>query len=277
MTLGEVNMSGVARIDRQMLGIALTEVDVIRQKLPEWALTEIAEEVVRRVARSRALVVPSDLSPEPQKIDDLCAALLSDDAEAAVSVIETAQRGGVSPETLRLLYLAEAARRLGEMWTEDEVSFFSVTIAASRIYAILRILRLEPAVPSPDMRRAALFASVPGEQHTLGVTMAADMARDRGWDIELMVGLPHDDLVQVLQERQVALIGLSASGKRSLPALIRLIVALRISNPGAAILICGQIAALPLNLVGVTGADAAAGDFDEALRQMERLASIAPD
>lgn len=270
-------MSGVARFDRQLLGIALSEVDVVRQTLPAWALTEIAQEVVRRVARSRVLSIPSDLAPDSPQIDRLCSALLSDDPEAAVMQIEAAQRSGVSHDILCLSYLAEAARRLGEMWDDDEVSFFRVTIAASRIYAILRILRLQPSVPTPDMRRSAVFASVPGEQHTLGITMAADLARDRGWDIELFVGMSHDDLVHSLQERQVGLIGLSASGKRSLAALVRLIVALRISNPCARILLCGQIASLPVNLVGITGADAAARDFSDAIAQMERLVCISPD
>lgn len=269
-------MSGVAGFDRQMFGIALSEVDVVRQVLPAWALTEIAQEVVLRVARNRAVALPSDQIPDAKQIDALCYALLSDDPGAAVAQIEAAQRGGVSHDTLCLSYLADAARRLGAMWDNDEVSFFRVTIAASRIYAILRILRLEPAVPTPDMRHAAIFASVPGEQHTLGITMAADLARDRGWDIELLVGMSHEDLIDSLQERQAGLIGLSASGKRSMAALIRLIVALRISNPGARILICGQIATLPVNLVGVTGADAAARDFKEAIRQMERLVSVPP-
>lgn len=267
-------MSGLARFDRQMFGLALSEVDVVRQVLPEWALTEIAPEVVLRVARNRAATHAGDLIPDAGQIDSLCSALLSDDADAAVAQIEAAQRNGVSHDTLCLSYLADAARRLGAMWDNDEVSFFRVTIAASRIYAILRILRLEPAVPTPDMRRSAIFASVPGEQHTLGITMAADLARDHGWDIELLVGMSHEDLTNSLQERQVGLIGLSASGKRSLAALIRLIVALRISNPCARILICGQIAMLPVNLVGVTGADATARDFKEAIGQMERLASI---
>ena len=95
-------MSGVARFDRQLLGIALSEVDVVRQTLPAWALSEIAQEVVRRVARSRVLSIPSDRAPDSPQIDRLCSALLSDDPEAAVMQIETAQRSGVSHDTLCL-------------------------------------------------------------------------------------------------------------------------------------------------------------------------------
>jgi MerR family transcriptional regulator, light-induced transcriptional regulator len=74
----------------------------------------------------------------------------------------------------------------------------------------------------------------------------------------------------------VSLIGLSASGRRSLPDLTKLIVALRISNPAARILVCGQIAASAVALVGLTGADAVAQDFDTAIEAMERLVSAQP-
>lgn len=62
--------------------------------------------------------------------------------------------------------------------------------------------------------------------------------------------------------------------QRSLPALTKLFVALRISNPGARILACGHIVSSTHSLVGVTGADAVAADFERAVSQMERLLQI---
>ena len=108
---------------------------------------------------------------------------------------------------------------------------WSVTIAAGRIYAILRILRLKKQSPTSDLRRAAMFAAVPGENHTLGIAIAADLARDRGWDVEFFLGHSHDELVDILSKRDTLVIGLSTTTKRSQPALIKLIVALRISKP----------------------------------------------
>ncbi|GLS88770.1 hypothetical protein GCM10010873_37440 [Cypionkella aquatica] len=267
-------MSRSATFDRHMLEAAFSEVEVVQKSLPQATLTTLAAEVVSRVANNLRLDVLPDLQPCPDEIDMLCNALLSDDPHEAASFIESAQLKGSSYETLCLLYLSVAARRLGEWWETDEVSFYRVTIAAGRIYAILRILRRERPTAAPNLLRAATFASVPGENHTLGITIASDLARERGWDIELMVGLSHDALVEKLEHRQPVLIGLSASGKRSLPALTRLIVALRIHNPGARILVCGQIAASNLTLVGVTGADAAAADFDSALAHMDRLLNL---
>ncbi|MDB5660021.1 MAG: Cobalamin-binding protein [Cypionkella sp.] len=267
-------MSRSATFDRHMLETAFLEIDVVQRSLPQATLNTLAVEVVSRVANNLRFEVQPDLAPCPDEIDMLCNALLSDDPRAAATFIEQAQLKGSSYETLCLLYLSVAARRLGEWWDNDEVTFYRVTVAAGRIYAILRILRRERPIGVPNLLRAATFASVPGENHTLGITIASDLARERGWDIELFVGLTHDALVEKLEHRQPALIGLSASGKRSLPALTRLIVALRISNPGARILVCGQIAASNLTLVGVTGADAAAHDFDSAIAQMDRLLHV---
>lgn len=267
-------MSRSATFDRQMLETAFSEVDAVHRSLPEATLSTLAAEVVMRVANNLRFDVQPDVVPCLNEIDMLCNALLSDDPRAAAAFIENVQTKGSSYETLCLLYLTVAARRLGEWWDNDEVSFYRVTVAAGRIYAILRILRMERPIGVPDMQRAAVFASVPGENHTLGITIASDLARERGWDIDLFVGLTHDALVETLEQRQPALIGLSASGRRSLPALTRLIVALRISNPNARILVCGQIAATNLALVGLTGADAAAHDFQGAIGHMERLLDL---
>jgi len=267
-------MSGAPNFDRQMLAVAFSEIDAVRQGLPESALAALAQEVVHRVAQNlnRPLVNASILTD--QDVAELCAALLSEDANSAATLIENVQRRGASFDDLCLSYIALAARQMGEWWDNDQISFYRVTVAAGRLYAILRILRIHRPASLPDTRRVAVFASVPGEIHTLGITMAADLARARGWDIDLLVGLSHEDLLAELTARKPPLIGLSASGKRTLPALTQVIVAQRIVNSCTRILVCGKIAELNVNLVGVTGADAAALDFETAYAQMERLIEV---
>ena len=240
-------MSGAGVFDRQMLEVALSEIETVRRTLPEDVLSALAQEVVQRVAVNLRASLAADFIFSSQDVESLCAALLSDDPHAAVGLFEKAHSDGYSYDALCLSYLAVAAQRLGERWENDQTSFYRVTVAAGRIYAILRILRLGRATATPDLRRSAIFASVPGENHTLGITIAADLARDRGWDIELFVGLSHDELVQTLEQRQPSLIGLSASGKRSLPALTKLIVALRISHPDTHIPVSYTHLTLPTN------------------------------
>lgn len=264
-------MSGPVVLDREQLALAISEVEALAQTLPKAAVAQFAQEVVRRVADNLVVPLPREVFPTSEEIDALSEALLDGDDGTAIALIEQAQKSGAHYEAVCQSYLAESARRLGSWWDEDKVSFYRVTVAAGRIYTILRLLRLHRPVQLQNLRRSAIFAAVPGEDHTLGITIATDMARARGWDIELFVGRSHEDLVEVLGRRETVLIGLSAGTRRVLPALIKLIVALRISNPGAKIMICGQIAVNNLNLEGITGVDAVAADFEQALAQMERF------
>ena len=273
---GAIRMAASELFDQRSLLQAYAEVETVQRKLPEDALGVIAREVVRRLADQISERLAEVGQPSDPVIDELCNALLSDDREAAARMITKAQRDGASHEALCLSYLAVAARRLGDWWEEDRVSFVKVTMAAGRVYAILRGLRRETPLRILNPKKVATFVSVPGDNHELGVTMAADLLRERGWDIRLLVGMDHDDLIDELAADPPSLIGISTGGKRSLPALLRLIVALRIATRPARILVCGQIANDDFHLVGVSGADSVARDFETAATEMNRLIGLSP-
>ena len=269
-------MSIAMVLNRRKLAQALSKMDAISQKLPDEAVIDLAQEVVKRVASRLNAAEIKSVSPSPQDIDRLCEALVARSHIESITVIEAAQQRGVGFEALCQLYLAAASRQLGDWWTDDRVSFYQVTIAAGRIYAILRILREQSSPPLPDIRRSAVFIATPGEDHTLGISIAADMARNRGWDIELMMGQSHDEVVLEMENKEPAIIGLSGSTPRVLPGLVKLIVTLRVVNPGAKIILCGHIATLGVDLEGVVGVDTATPDFDTALAYMESLVTNRP-
>lgn len=64
----------------------------------------------------------------------------------------------------------------------------------------MRELRFEiaSARTTQSLDRSALFATVPGETHTLGITMAADLFWDHGRRIDLRTGLDHDALIDAV-------------------------------------------------------------------------------
>ena len=80
-----------------------------------------------------------------------------------------------------------------------------------------------------------MFATVPGETHGIGVTVAADLFREAGWDIDLQMGKSLDGLTRRAEATQPGIVGLSLSTDRRLPDLVRLVVALRVSLPHAII------------------------------------------
>lgn len=229
------------------------------------ALTDLAKTALARLcaqtdeagAAGVAAGVAARVLGEP------CAAAMAyalcdpEDASAA-SLVEDLLDAGLSVEELCRDYLAPAARRLGLLWDHDRLSFTEVAMATARIQSILRRMPNGRVVARPSKGLGAVFAAVPGEMHTLGVMMTADLFRRRGWDISLFVGLAHDDLMARLIRDDRPVVGLSCSGDHSYPALRRLLAAIGNARPDVQILLSGQIisnadrvAALPVPVMTV--------------------------
>lgn len=246
--------------------------------LPEAAVRALAREVIGRLDRCKAVADPADTAPQPDQIIQLCDALLGADNDAAHGLVMAARGDGMPIETLHLGYIAEAARLLGTRWENDEASVSQVIIGAGRIYGILRTLRelfVSVRLQRPDRYRAA-FASTPGEIHTLGVTMAADHLRRKGWQIDMKAGLTHDALIEAISHDDYPIIGLSASSSMMIFPLARLIVALRVTNPAAWIMVGGQIVKEEPHIQSLVDADGIVLDISSAEAQMEAHMAGAP-
>ncbi|MDJ0627368.1 MAG: cobalamin B12-binding domain-containing protein [Rhodobacter sp.] len=253
---------------------AQDEIDRLRSRLPNKDVQALAREVIVRLAQRPTPTLAHHATPSDQDIDALCHALVSDDPDAAMRMIMQARSDGVSVADLYLYYLAVSARRLGAWWDNDLATFVDVTVGVSRIYSIMRGLHPYWIRTKGRAGKMAIFANVPGEDHTLGITMATDLFRQDGWSIDLEVGRSHDELVSNFESEDYSVIGLSASGRKSMSALIRLVLAIRISNPVAYVLVGGNIVAEEPDIVSLSGADGAVQDVPQALRIMNRL--VAP-
>jgi MerR family transcriptional regulator, light-induced transcriptional regulator len=246
-------------------------------KLPGKAVEALATEVLARLSSKPPVepVTPAETSDEimERRVEALTQALLAVDDTEATEILMAARAEGVPVESLYIGLLAESARRLGRWWDEDRIASVEVVIGAGRIYALMRSLRrlFGPGTYRGDRFRA-VFASVPGETHVLGVAMAADLLALHGWEIDLRAGLDHDRLVAEVGHADYPIIGLSASSPRMLFPLARLIVALRISNPGAWIIVCGGILDHEPDVAHMVDADAASKDLADAERLMEAYA-----
>ena len=245
-----------------------------KDKLPPAALKLLAEEVIARLASRYSDKPLADVTaPSSEHIDALADDLLSPDQDKALNTVLALKASGVPRDTLYLGYIAGAARRLGERWERDETPFTDVTIAAGRLYIIMRALRPnfvdDVAAVSPDAR--ALFAVAPGENHTLGVVMAADMFRERGWIIDLETSLDHDDLVETAAAGRYPIIGLSASSAKMILPLTRVIASLRVTSPASSILVSGELTTIEPDLADIVDADSVASDAMTAISELDRL------
>ncbi len=214
----------------------------VKAQFDESAVRSLAAEALHRVvARDAGHGLTYRQQLGALDIDELTRALIDEDSDAGLVFVTQLQNAGVTVERIYLTYLAAAARKLGALWDEDEISLFDVTTGTGRIYGILRALddQFSPKASTPG--KAALFASVPGETHTLGVRMAADLFQKNGWGIELVMGASHDELMDRIVATQTAIVGLSAAGAHALPHLARLILAVRLHRPAVSIVVSGQI------------------------------------
>lgn len=247
------------------------EVRALEAKLPESELEGIVHEVLSRLKAQALQNLVSIDDPARAKVERLCYALISDDHEEGQRFIENVYDAGATLEAIYLSYLAEAAHILGEWWENDDASFYEVSIGTSRIYAIMRGLSHLFTPTRPVEVKSAVFASIPGETHNLGIRMAADLFGREGWDIDLIVGKDHDDLVSEIVASHCNIIGLSAGGAHSVAALARLVVALRISKPRATIVLSGQIANEAKDAVDALGLDGVVTDIPSAIALFESI------
>ncbi|MEP3843791.1 MAG: cobalamin-dependent protein [Paracoccaceae bacterium] len=246
----------------------------LREILPEDLVVDLAREVILRVASSETGLEHVPITVSQKDIRDFCYALVSDDHTAAAAIISELRADGVRPEDIYLRQLAVAARMLGDMWVSDEMTFSQVTVGTGRMLAIMRSLRhlFEPALSGND--KSAIFAAVPGEDHTLGVRMAADIFRKDGWEIALKVGLDHDQLVAEIEQAPAGIVGLSISGEHSIEALSRLVVALHISCPRSILAVSGPNIEEVRPILTLMGLDVIATTVEDAQAQMSALWEI---
>jgi MerR family transcriptional regulator, light-induced transcriptional regulator len=253
--------------------------DAKRGVLPPEAIERLAREVVMQLAATRlrgneAHITAPEPEIDPKRVGAFCDVLLHQDAAAALRFLQE-ELAPVVPERAALYaYIAAVSRLLGDRWDADQVTFVQVTVSVGKLYALVRSIGAgrEARVIGQDPRRVALFASVPGEQHTLGVTIAAELFREAGWQIDLQVARSHDELLARANETRPSVVGISLSNKAGLAPLARLVVALRLALPGILIAVAGGADAdadmlrnlVDLDLV-ITHASQAQADLDRLL------------
>ncbi|QQP87778.1 cobalamin B12-binding domain-containing protein [Skermanella sp. TT6] len=247
-----------------------------------------AEIVPRLILAHRSppepLVVPVPLSAglEPAPcVDDvleLSSLLLKDRFRVASNFVRSIESRGVPLESLYLDLLAPAARHLGDLWTNDICHFGDVTIGLCRLQQVLRDFSpafLNEASVRDDGRRALLM-SVPGGQHTFGISMVAEFFRRARWDVTTGSPVARDELIRTVRSQWFSVVGLSVSCEVQVEALASTIRLIRRAsrNPAVGIMVGGPIFVMNPGLVALVGADATAADAREAPLQAENLLAL---
>lgn len=134
----------------------------------------------------------------------------------------TLHERGHSMDQIYCDLITPAARRLGELWTGDDLDFVEVTLAAGRLQRTVQCLRR-----SEDNHEAVgeafLLTAAPGEQHTLGLHLAAEQLRAAGLDVVTLIAADPAQIERVLRRRRFAYLGISAGSHSMLESVTSLI------------------------------------------------------
>jgi methanogenic corrinoid protein MtbC1 len=162
---------------------------------------------------------------------------------------------------------------LGELWDNDKISFLQVTLGITRLFGLMRMLRMNLPTPRITRKEPILFAAVPGEQHTMGLEMAVELFRQRGWDVEMMLDADEAEVLAELDASGSRILGLSSAGRKTAEAMAHLIFMVRATRPHVHVMVSGQIVAKEPDLVALMNADSTLACVEDALAAMDRLCS----
>jgi methanogenic corrinoid protein MtbC1 len=235
------------------------------------AANEFTEPFYSTDGARTALPTESEIS----NFAELCTGL---DEEAPNLFVQGLMAEGLSSEAIFLHLLAPAARHLGYLWDEDLCDFSKVTIGLLRMQKIT--LRLgsdfQEKRKSALEGMRALFAPVPGSQHTLGVLMVSEFFRREGWQVWMELGSSEEKLLAAVKKDWFQVIGLSIGTEAHVESLTDTIRSIRAAsaNRDVKVLIGGPFLALSPNLYKEVGADAAAGDAVSAVELAKNLFAL---
>ena len=242
------------------------------------------ELVPRLLASHRAGPIPPALSMaiarelSASDVDSFVAAIRSPDDVRAAEFIREVLAEGATIEAVYLDLLAPSARRLGEMWDEDECDFVEVTVSLGRMQRMLRDLSqlfLTDATGREPVGNVMLTC-IPGEQHTLGIIMVGEFLLRDGWRV--MVGAPwsESDLLTMVGTEWYDVIGFSVGSESRLPLLKRDIRRLKSAsrNPHVQFMVGGQVFRDDPTLADQVGANAIAASAREAPQTARRLLDV---
>lgn len=228
-------------------------------------VTGLAAEVLLQVARRANAARRARDTAEIAAVSAALTTASEDEATAALQALDDPNRPHDWFLTERLGLIAT---EIGELCATDRITFAQASTGAARIYDYLRYRR-RPLLAKPVETRAATFVLVPGDSHTAGMSATTDAFRTRGWDITLLVGYSHDELVARFEASTDQIFCFWAGSSQSLEALARIVVALTVSHPAAHVLVTGQIALEGDRIRAIPGIDACAPDSDAAYAWLE--------
>jgi len=168
------------------------------------------------------------------------AALLAGDSTRARATVDAAVSDGLPVPRAYLEVLAPVMEEVGERWARAEIGVAREHFATHVTGELLSALGTRMRVP-PTGGRLAVLACTPGEQHVLGLAMAADFLEAAGWEVlELGASVPADSLAELVAEEQPDVVALSTAMPSAVPLVRGVVDLLHALDPAPFVILGGR-------------------------------------
>lgn len=198
----------------------------------------------------------------------LIAASLSGGKDAFSELLREVRRARISLAALADLYIPEAARRMGEAWHEDQMSWLDVSVGVGRMQSLLREIGMAwVADQAGDTGHGTVLLIVPDrEQHTLGPMVAMGQMRRFGVSVCLRIAPSPNELSSLMASRSFDGVMISIATREKLDAVSKTVQFLKtVSSKPTPIVVGGAVTSKVEDLAACTGADLSSNDICAAL------------
>ena len=208
----------------------------------------------------------------PGWLEELVGVLLKPDPDEALAFVATMRAQDAVNQAIFMEWLTCAARRLGNLWDNDDCDFMAVAVGVQRLQRILRVLSpIRSGGEGGDGgRNRVLLLPAPGETHLFGIAIVAKHFQDAGWDVTQS---NEREFLDRLSASWFDVVGFSMSYNRNCEKLRMAVAAARrrSANPDLRVLVGGPAFLENPELVGMVGADATAMDGRSAVGSAANL------
>lgn len=213
----------------------------------------------------------SVVEPRESLVAGLITASLSGTKSAFAELLTEVKRARISVAALADVYIPVAARRMGQAWHDDEMSWLDVSIGVGRMQSLLREIGTAwVADQAGDAGHGTVMLIVPDrEQHTLGPMVATGQMRRYGISVCLRIAPSFNELRSLMAARHFDGVMISVATKEKLESVAKTVQFLKtvMARP-TPIIVGGAVMAKVEDPASCTGADFSSNDIGAALEVM---------
>lgn len=168
-------------------------------------------------------------------------AILAGDAPAAERVVREAIEGGLAETVIDDHVIRPALVLVGDLWAEGAISVADEHLATAISVRVLMLQREAFRVARSRASRRVLLAGAQGEQHVVGLEMAASVLLHAGYDVRLLgADVPVATVAGAVARHQPAVVGFTTATPLTAVHLPAAFAAVRAVSPPVGILVGGQ-------------------------------------